>query len=89
MSALHVGWQRSLVVRLVGMSLLLLLLVGWLQALPWPFYGSLLVAAGLFAQQGWSARGRDRDACFRAFLANNWVGAVIFLGIFLSGLLAG
>ena len=27
MSALHVGWQRSLVVRLVGMSLLLLLLV--------------------------------------------------------------
>jgi 4-hydroxybenzoate polyprenyltransferase len=70
-------------------TLLLLLLVGWLQALPWPFYGSLLVAAGLFAQQGWSARGRDRDACFRAFLANNWVGAVIFLGIFLSGLLAG
>ncbi len=70
-------------------TLLLLLLVGWLQALPWPFYGSLLIAAGLFAQQGWSARGRDRDACFRAFLANNWVGAVIFLGIFLSGLLAG
>lgn len=70
-------------------TLLLLLLVGWLQALPWPFYGSLLVAAGLFAQQGWSARGRDREACFRAFLANNWVGAVIFLGIFLSGLLAG
>ena len=27
MSALHVGWKRSLVVRLVGMSLLLLLLV--------------------------------------------------------------
>jgi len=69
-------------------TLVLLLLIGWLQALQWPFYGSLLVAAGLFVQQGWSARERDRDACFRAFLANNWVGAVIFLGIFLSGLLA-
>ena len=82
-------YDLRIIALLQLVTLLLLLLVGWLQALPWPFYGSLLVAAGLFAQQGWSARGRDRDACFRAFLANNWVGAVIFLGIFLSGLLAG
>jgi len=27
-------------------------------------------------------RGRDRDACFRAFNQNNWVGAVIFAGMF-------
>lgn len=66
-----------------------LIWVGWLQALQWPFYVGLLVAAGLFVQQGWLARGREREACFRAFLANNWVGAVIFLGIILSGLLAG
>ena len=82
-------YDLRIIALLQLVTLLLLLWVGWLQALPWPFYGSLLVAAGLFAQQGWSARGRDRDACFRAFLANNWVGAVIFLGIFLSGLLAG
>ena len=82
-------YDLRIIALLQLVTLLLLLWVGWLQALPWPFYGSVLVAAGLFAQQGWSARGRDRDACFRAFLANNWVGAVIFLGIFLSGLLAG
>lgn len=66
-----------------------LIWVGWREGLQWPFYGSLLAAAGLFVQQGWLARGREREACFRAFLANNWVGAVIFLGIILSGLLAG
>ena len=82
-------YDLRIIALLQLVTLLLLLLVGWLQALPWPFYGSLLVAAGLFAQQGWSARGREREACFRAFLANNWVGAVVFLGIFLSGLLAG
>jgi 4-hydroxybenzoate polyprenyltransferase len=27
------------------------------------------------------ARYRDRDACFRAFLHNHWVGAAIFSGI--------
>jgi len=33
---------------------------------------------------GWEfvlARRRDRDACFRAFLHNHWVGAVVFAGI--------
>lgn len=82
-------YDLPIIALLQLVTLLLLLLVGWLQALQWPFYGSLLVAAGLFVQQGWLARHRDREACFHAFLANNWVGAVIFLGIFLSGLLAG
>jgi 4-hydroxybenzoate polyprenyltransferase len=27
------------------------------------------------------ARNRDRDACFRAFLHNHWVGATVFAGI--------
>src|SRR5213594_2051771 len=27
-------------------------------------------------------RGRDREACFKAFNQNNWVGAIIFVGIF-------
>jgi len=27
-------------------------------------------------------RDRDRDSCFKAFNQNNWVGAVIFAGMF-------
>ena len=30
------------------------------------------------------ARGRDREACFRAFLHNNWVGLALFAGIALD-----
>jgi 4-hydroxybenzoate polyprenyltransferase len=30
------------------------------------------------------ARHRDRDACFRAFLHNHWVGATVFAGIALA-----
>lgn len=78
-----------IIALLQALTLALLLLVGWMEGLQWPFYTGLLVAGGLFVQQSWSARSRDREACFRAFLANNWVGAVIFLGIVLSGLLAG
>ncbi|KAB1030789.1 4-hydroxybenzoate octaprenyltransferase, partial [Cronobacter sakazakii] len=28
--------------------------------------------------------GRDRDACFRAFLNNNYVGLLVFIGLALS-----
>ena len=41
-----------------------------------------LVAAGaLFIHQQWLIRHRQRQACFEAFLNNNWVGMVIFAGV--------
>jgi 4-hydroxybenzoate polyprenyltransferase len=39
------------------------------------------VAAGLFARQQYLVRDRDRDACFNAFLNNNWVGLAIWIGL--------
>jgi 4-hydroxybenzoate polyprenyltransferase len=45
------------------------------------FNGALLVAAALFAYQQWMIRERRPDACFKAFLHNNWVGMVLFLGV--------
>ncbi|WP_341502707.1 4-hydroxybenzoate octaprenyltransferase [Gallaecimonas sp. GXIMD4217] len=68
-------------------TLLLLLLVGELTAMGLPFYLSVLAAAGLFVYQQWLIRGRDRMACFHAFLHNNYVGAVITFGIWLDYLL--
>lgn len=41
---------------------------------------SLVLAAALIAWQFWHARGRGREACFKAFQHNNWVGMAVFAG---------
>ena len=74
-----------LMVFMVGM----LIVAGAWLALGWPWYVSVSIASLLFARQWASVRGRDRDACFRAFLNNNWVGFVLFLGLLGHFLLAG
>ena len=55
--------------------------LGIVEALRWPWFLGLTVASGMFARQIFTVRGRDREACFRAFLNNNWVGFSIFLGL--------
>jgi len=45
------------------------------------YFIGLAAAAGLFIYQQWLIRFRAREACFKAFLNNNWVGIVIFAGI--------
>lgn len=54
----------------------------------WFFLG-LAVAALLFLYQQYLIRNRDRDGCFKAFLNNNYVGAVIFIGLVLDYQLGG
>lgn len=48
------------------------------------FYAGLVAAAVLVAEQFRIARGRDRAACFKAFLDNNRVGLAIFAGLALD-----
>ncbi|HEX7803850.1 MAG TPA: 4-hydroxybenzoate octaprenyltransferase [Pseudoxanthomonas sp.] len=45
------------------------------------YWAALGVAAVLVAYEFRIARYREREACFRAFLHNNWVGAAVFAGI--------
>ncbi|MET1084027.1 MAG: 4-hydroxybenzoate octaprenyltransferase [Burkholderiales bacterium] len=45
------------------------------------WFGGLAIAAALAGYQFTLIQGRDPKACFRAFLHNNWVGAVVFAGI--------
>lgn len=71
--------------RIIGalqaMMVIACLAIGAQQGWHWPWFGAVGVVALLFARQLWMTRGRDRQACFRAFLANNWVGFVLFAGI--------
>jgi 4-hydroxybenzoate polyprenyltransferase len=66
---------------LYALMFVALYLVGRHAGLGMYYFASMGVAALLVASQFWMARHRERDACFRAFLHNNWVGAVIFAGL--------
>ena len=58
--------------------------VGWLNGLGWIYYATVLVAGALFVYQQVLIANRERDACFKAFLNNNYVGLVLFLGLAVS-----
>lgn len=64
--------------------LALLLVIGLMQQLHWPFYVGLGLAAALAIYHYALIRHRERQHCFKAFLHNNWVGAVIFIGLLAS-----
>ena len=68
-------------------TLALIAWVGSIYALGWPFYSTLVVVAGIMGVHYTWIRGRERMACFKAFLHNNWVGGIIFAGIALDFLL--
>jgi len=45
------------------------------------YFVSLCIASGFALYHQWLIKHRDRDACFKAFLHNHWLAAVIFAGI--------
>ena len=63
--------------------------IGYGRGLGVAFYAGLAVAAGIMGVHFTWIRGRERLACFKAFLHNNWVGAVIFAGIAVDFLVSG
>jgi len=65
-----------------GAMLALLAGIGLHHGLGLVYYLGLAGATGFMAYHYRLIRGRDREACFKAFNHNNWVGAVIFIGIF-------
>lgn len=84
-SAILFGRFDVIAVMLCYLAALLLLAIAgsWLH-LRWLYYGGLVVAAGIAIYHYYLIRGRDRNACFKAFLHNNWLGAAIFVGLFAS-----
>ncbi|BET98152.1 4-hydroxybenzoate octaprenyltransferase [Xenorhabdus sp. TCT-1] len=62
----------------------ILVLVGGMVNLGGIYYWTLLLATALFVYQQKLITNRERSACFQAFMNNNYVGLVLFLGVFFS-----
>lgn len=81
-TAILFGRHDKLIVGILQVLVLVLMAaVGWLNGLGWPFYASVAVAGALFVWQQKMIVHRDRDACFKAFLNNNYVGLALFVGL--------
>ncbi|MFZ2971198.1 MAG: 4-hydroxybenzoate octaprenyltransferase [Ferribacterium limneticum] len=63
--------------------------IGYSLNLGWAFYVGLVVAANIMGVHYTWIRGRERMPCFKAFLHNNWVGLVIFVGIVVDFVVSG
>jgi len=66
---------------LMAAMIMMLFATGLRLSLSWPWFAATLVSCLLFSRQLLNIRTRDRDACFQAFLNNNWVGFVLFIGL--------
>ncbi|MCB1741479.1 MAG: 4-hydroxybenzoate octaprenyltransferase [Gammaproteobacteria bacterium] len=62
----------------------IMLWVGAMQSLGTSYYLGLAGGCALMVYQQYLIRDREREACFRAFLNNNWVGAMIFAGLIVA-----
>jgi len=84
-SALTLGrWDVAAVMASYAAMLCLLIAVGLLMSLAWPYYFGLAAAGAMMVYHWFLIRGRGRDGCFKAFMHNNWVGGAIFAGIVAS-----
>lgn len=76
--------DRAMILTLQVLCLLALLMTGQnFERGPW-YFGGVAAAALLFVYQQRITSDRSRESCFRAFLNNNWVGLVIFVGLVLD-----
>jgi 4-hydroxybenzoate polyprenyltransferase len=76
--------DRHIIAVLQVMTLLTLYLVGRMIHMSHWFHAGLWAGAVFFAYQLWLIRAREPDACFRAFLNNNYFGMAVFIGMALE-----
>jgi len=64
-----------------AITLLLLVIAGYLLSMGAVYYTGLLAAAGVAVHHYFLIKARDRKNCFKAFLGNNWFGLSVFAGV--------
>ena len=74
-------YDRIITALLQLLFLALMALIGYQQTLGNIYYSSLLIISGLFLYQQYLIKDRAPAACFKAFLNNNLVGLIVFIGI--------
>jgi 4-hydroxybenzoate polyprenyltransferase len=81
-SAILFGRRDVLVVMICyALFLATMVAIGWWQRCGALYYAGLTIAAAIAVYHFQLIRARTREGCFKAFLHNNWIGAVIFAGI--------
>ncbi|MBD8161900.1 4-hydroxybenzoate octaprenyltransferase [Erwinia persicina] len=84
-TAILFGRYDKLIIGLLQLATLCLMaLVGRQLHLNGIFYWSVLIAGVFFVHQQKLIARRRRELCFKAFLNNNWVGLVLFIGVVLG-----
>ncbi|KFC05369.1 4-hydroxybenzoate polyprenyltransferase [Trabulsiella guamensis ATCC 49490] len=84
-TAILFGQYDKLIIGILQVAVLALMVaIGIMNHLGWAFYWSVAVAGALFVYQQKLIKDRERDACFKAFMNNNYVGLVLFLGLAMS-----
>jgi 4-hydroxybenzoate polyprenyltransferase len=77
-------YDRHIMAVLQTIIIGLLIAVGVLAQLQWPYYLGVAVATCLCGYQQKLIFHRQKAACFKAFLNSNWFGLAVFLGLLLS-----
>jgi len=84
-TAVLFGEADRLIIAIIQLLMFVVLyLVGDHLAMGWIYYLGLVLAACLALYQQYLIRERDIALCFKAFLNNNWLGALVFTGIALD-----
>ena len=76
--------DRFIIGILQLMLLAVFIIIGMRIKLGFLYYGSLLMAAAIMIYHQILIKDRSPERCFRAFLHNSWLGAVVFAGISLN-----
>lgn len=77
-------YDKKIIAMLQVFTLATLFTVGELLVFGWPYQLSLVIVAGFFCYQQMLIANRNREACFRAFLNNHWVGLIVFIGVYIE-----
>lgn len=81
---LFAHYERYIIALLNGAFVLIMCLIGLINGLTVAFWLGLSVAVALLFYQQILIHNRQREACFKAFLNNHYVGLVVFVGLFFS-----